>query len=428
MYIKFIIWGLGVRGKNMLYYVPHDRIVAFIETDEDLLGTKIDGIPVITLEEYKEKYTNYPIIITPALYQEDIKKILGKNNIHNALSFNYDIESWFKQIDKNKLLDNYNKEQSFVIYGYTVISLLLYEYLINIGVEKCELYIEDTNARKYVEQYFHMKIYKDSEYDILFITQKNIEFPNYKQNFSNNIEMYDLSIRKELFEKPYLTKFKDIHLNKRIFLVATGPSLEVADLDKLYQNKEYCMSFNAIFHAFDKTKWRPNYYNANDLAVSYRWKNDIINLQCEAKFVADVAWYYEDKDKIDNLYRYHLYREDLRSKNGDPDFSYDFAKGVYGGSTVVYSGIQMAIYMGFKEIYLLGTDCNYSFSAKSTHFYTDSKEERSNKEQEKMGLKMIHDYEIAKKYADKCGVKIYNATRGGMLEVFERVDFDSLFN
>ena len=36
-------------------------------------------------------------------------------------------------------------------------------------------------------------------------------------------------------------------------------------------------------------------------------------------------------------------------------------------------------------------------------------------------------YEVAKENAEKKGIKIYNATRGGKLEVFERVDFDSLF-
>ena len=36
-------------------------------------------------------------------------------------------------------------------------------------------------------------------------------------------------------------------------------------------------------------------------------------------------------------------------------------------------------------------------------------------------------YQKAKQYADAHGIKIYNATRGGKLEVFPRVDFDSLF-
>jgi hypothetical protein len=37
---------------------------------------------------------------------------------------------------------------------------------------------------------------------------------------------------------------------------------------------------------------------------------------------------------------------------------------------------------------------------------------------------MIAAYKEAKNYADGHGIKIYNATRGGMLEVFERVDLD----
>lgn len=39
---------------------------------------------------------------------------------------------------------------------------------------------------------------------------------------------------------------------------------------------------------------------------------------------------------------------------------------------------------------------------------------------------MISDYQCAKIEADRLGVKIYNATRGGMLEVFERVDLDEI--
>ena len=32
-----------------------------------------------------------------------------------------------------------------------------------------------------------------------------------------------------------------------------------------------------------------------------------------------------------------------------------------------------------------------------------------------------------KKYADAHGIRVFNATRGGKLDVFDRVDFDSLF-
>ena len=44
------------------------------------------------------------------------------------------------------------------------------------------------------------------------------------------------------------------------------------------------------------------------------------------------------------------------------------------------------------------------------------------------GDMMISAYKVAKEYADRNNVKIMNATRGGMLEVFERVDLDALLS
>lgn len=41
-------------------------------------------------------------------------------------------------------------------------------------------------------------------------------------------------------------------------------------------------------------------------------------------------------------------------------FSADLTEGFYDGSTVIYACIQLAIYMGFQEIILLGADHNYS--------------------------------------------------------------------
>ena len=40
---------------------------------------------------------------------------------------------------------------------------------------------------------------------------------------------------------------------------------------------------------------------------------------------------------------------------------------------------------------------------------------------------MLLAYKKAKKYANLYGFNIYNASRGGKLEVFERVDFDEIF-
>ena len=39
---------------------------------------------------------------------------------------------------------------------------------------------------------------------------------------------------------------------------------------------------------------------------------------------------------------------------------------------------------------------------------------------------MIRSYEVVKQYESKYNFRVYNATRGGMLEVFDRVDLDKI--
>ena len=111
-----------------------------------------------------------------------------------------------------------------------------------------------------------------------------------------------------------------------------------------------------------------------------------------------------------------------------PPFSEDLVYGLYGRGTVTYECIQLAVYMGFREIYLLGVDFNFSsdYKDKSNHFVSTyySKNSKTGYFLEKESLEA---YEAAKKYAENHGIKIFNATRGGKLEVFERRNFDELF-
>ena len=93
--------------------------------------------------------------------------------------------------------------------------------------------------------------------------------------------------------------------------------------------------------------------------------------------------------------------------------------------TVVYACLQWAVYLGFKEIYLLGCDFNFSknFDSPDDHFYQKVEQHYT------FNYKIVEkSYENAQTYAHTHGIMIYNATRGGKLEVFPRVDFDKLFN
>ncbi|MDR2410560.1 MAG: hypothetical protein LBE13_20955 [Bacteroidales bacterium] len=102
-------------------------------------------------------------------------------------------------------------------------------------------------------------------------------------------------------------------------------------------------------------------------------------------------------------------------------FSGDAGSVVYDGYSVVFSMLQIAVFLGFGKIYLLGCDCNYESDLNNFADYG-----HGSTPQKTITTAMIEALREAKKYADLHNIKIYNATRGGMLEVFERVDLDKV--
>lgn len=153
-------------------------------------------------------------------------------------------------------------------------------------------------------------------------------------------------------------KFKDIHKGKRCFIVATGPSLRVQDLDKLHENGEICISMNRIFNIFDKTQWRPDYYMIGDMEMIEDLSEQIADLKLPYKFVATEPKSYWENPKSKGSISYKLL---LRGYiHNTPQFSANVEKGVCHGTNITYLCIQLAAYMGFSEIYLLGVDFNYT--------------------------------------------------------------------
>ena len=222
------------------------------------------------------------------------------------------------------------------------------------------------------------------------------------------------------FQKLY--DLRDTHCGDRCFVVATGPSLRNEDLEKI--KNEITFSLNSIVKVFGKTSWRPTYYCVQDNLVYNELKTNVDFINIKPKFIADVISEQQDVEQdailypLDLLEHFYYKPPKFRTK-----FSDDAYKIVYDGATVAYSAIQIAVYMGFTEIYLLGFDCDYSGPVK--HFGGEYKHvDASYRPNEDF---FFDAYRVAREYADSHGISIYNATRGGKLEVFERVDLDSLF-
>jgi hypothetical protein len=256
--------------------------------------------------------------------------------------------------------------------------------------------------------------------DLQYITLK-ILIPNlfYILNFNINKFLRVQGINKNsCYEQ--LKTIKNKNKGERCFIVATGPSLTIEDLEKL--NDEITFSMNSICLAFNDTEWRPTYYGIQFDILYRELKEHIDNLKVDGIFIADIIS--KEVDITDDYFIYplNLLNHARPHRKFNSKFSADAFSQVFDGYSITYSLIQIAVYMGFKEIYLLGVDCNYS-SNLNHHFKDYSFVDPA---YSIAGNKMISAYLEAKKYADKNNIKIYNATRGGMLEVFERVNLDTV--
>ncbi|MDB4666626.1 DUF115 domain-containing protein [Akkermansiaceae bacterium] len=232
-----------------------------------------------------------------------------------------------------------------------------------------------------------------------------------------------------------IRKLKDRHRGARCFIIGSGPSLRACDLSELSESGEVSFAFNRIFHMFTQTDWRPTYYMSEDEKMLKGSVDEVNKMDLKYKFIPVQAKYYHDV-YVDGAIQYKMtyQKSDTRRRL----FSSNCAKGINAGSTVVYSAMQMAAYMGFSEIYLLGLDHNFNKSVNNNgeividHSVKDYFSEDYNVDKDDLYIPNTEEstqtYVDAKYYLDQMGVKVFNATRGGKLEVFERADFDRLMS
>jgi hypothetical protein len=230
-----------------------------------------------------------------------------------------------------------------------------------------------------------------------------------------------------------IKKFHNIHKGKRCFILGNGPSLSPADLDRLHELGEITFAMNRVFKIFPQTKWRPTYYFCEDELIAQGCLDDMNNVEAKEKFIPLVIKYYHGI-KINKANYFNLVYDDYKRENLISDF--DASVGVPCMGTVTTTAIFFAVYMGFKEIYLLGVDHNFKITiADDGSTVTDNsvKDYFCDNYDKDVIDKVTHDlrnttksYMKMRDFCEKNNVSIKNATRGGKLEVFPRASIDDL--
>ncbi|MGY4383037.1 hypothetical protein ACVWYN_000056 [Pedobacter sp. UYP24] len=221
-----------------------------------------------------------------------------------------------------------------------------------------------------------------------------------------------------------MKSFHNIHKGERCFIIANGPSLKKTDLSFL--KNEYTIGMNRIYLLFNE-HFKTTYHAVINELVIEQFKDELAELDC-IKFI---DW--KKRDLFKNLDMNYVYI----SQALQDGFSYDLTKNVYSGGTVTYVCMQLAYYMGFTEVVLIGLDHN--FVDKGTpnktevrsgddhnHFHPDYFP-KGMKWQLPDLLRSELAYAKAREAYKSDGRKIVDATYGGKCEVFEKVDYLSLF-
>lgn len=433
---QLVLWGAGEMTRRVMQHIGESVVSAIIDTDGKKIGGKYLGKQIISLSEYQKKYANEYILITP-MYWREIVNLLKEKGL-NKFFLLADCPSEFSEISARNILHDricreMKKEKKICIYGSTLYALVLNEwakeclgrYVPIVLPEKMRESFKDDLKNSFDEMVFYeascletgiadsVMVADGWEMECLAKQWPKIKF----------IDAYDITNREKSYYSPRMASLKNIHRGDTCFIIGLGPSLRTEDLDVLEHHKAISFSMNTITKAFDKTKWRPTYYVISDPRdCSDEFLARLEEIPKRYAFIADKVEVMRNSEGTEKTVPFHALCN-MSSKVGAV-FSEEAERYLGYGATVTYFCLQIAAYMGFKNIYLLGID-GYNHKVENHgygHFYKEeSVSSFAYTDQVYCG------YEEAKKYGEAHGIKIINATRGGYINIFDRIDFDSLF-
>jgi len=222
-----------------------------------------------------------------------------------------------------------------------------------------------------------------------------------------------------------LRALRDTHCGERCFIIGNGPSLKQTDLHRLAG--EYTIGMNRIYLTYPDLGFQNSYYLAiNDLVIE-QCAADIAQLQMPVF----VSWRGRKWLPISENISY------LFTTYTGPRFATNITGRLWEGATVTYTALQLAYYLGFQKVILIGVDHSFVTQGKPNTTVVSSGDDPNHFDPRYFGKGFrwqLPDLEISERaYAmahkayQSAGREVIDATIGGKLRIFPRADYDSLF-
>lgn len=218
-----------------------------------------------------------------------------------------------------------------------------------------------------------------------------------------------------------LLELKDKHKGEQCFIIGGSPSLKMLDLTKL--NNEYTFSVNWGFKLKEQGLKHATYHVMTDPAT---FKDDnatdfLPEDFCNTYLISSEIKF--PKEKFDTIFFDFIYKDLGNTKL----FETDITKPLAENRTVILIAMQLAYYMGFKKMYIIGVDLDFQNIKGHAYSETIGEKNRQKMFSTKFAQEMYTGIESATRILNGLGVEVYNASPVGNLNCMPRVDYISIF-
>jgi hypothetical protein len=229
------------------------------------------------------------------------------------------------------------------------------------------------------------------------------------------------------------------------FVVGNGPSLRVEDLTRIHELGHPSIASNKVYLVFEKTPWRPTVLTIADRLVAEETADTVAGLALTKAFP---SWYrtlfaprHRPAPQGANIFFRVLTTRTTEAARYRPRFSSDARRGLFVGQTVTVLNLQLAAWLGFDPIVIVGLDGKYTLpAARAQHgeygqvAVSEGEPNHFLPEYRKAGQAWsiprpdLHEkeYERCRQALEAMGRRVINASRSSVILAFERGDLDSI--
>lgn len=260
----------------------------------------------------------------------------------------------------------------------------------------------------------------------------NLEFVNIGGKAKYLIRLPQLHKTNQLLERNQ--ELINNRTHDTIYICGMGPSLADVDLDRLIGIQADTLVVNSFVKMAETTKLTPSYYlMADAVFVGSRLRPTLdgaVEKYPNSKFIWNSSLPFLDS----SLLNYACDKYFLAMYNGyyNAPKTINIRKVMPAFGNCICAAIAFAIGVGYKKIILLGCDFNSFAFPHEVHCYDGGKE---NKAARRISLDVelfCYSFDATvhmnlSKMARNNGIQIINATRGSLIDAYEKIDMPNLY-